>query len=179
MNVIETPRLVLRQLTPDDAAFILELLNDPTWLRFIGDRGVRTLDEARNYILNGPVASYEKHGFGLWLTLRKADGAPVGICGLLKRDSLEDVDVGFAFLQRFHAQGYASECAAATLEYGRGILGLKRIVAVTSPDNTGSIRVLEKLGLRYEKTVQLSPTALAIKLFAINFRPGDAELVRS
>jgi RimJ/RimL family protein N-acetyltransferase len=168
MDIVETPRLTLRQLHGGDAAFILELLNDPTWLRFIGDRDIRNLDDAHAYIQNGPAASYAKHGFGLWLVQRKADDVPVGICGLLKRDTLEDVDVGFAFLQRFQGQGYGFESAAATLEYGRDHLGLKRIVAVTQPANDGSIRVLEKLGLRYEKMVQLSPTAPAIKLFAIN-----------
>ena len=169
MNVLETPRLVLRQLAAGDATFILELLNDPTWLRFIGDRGVKTLDEARAYIQNGPVASYAKHGFGLWLVARQADQVSVGICGLIQRDTLEDVDVGFAFLQRFQGQGYGVESAAATLAHGRDRLGLKRIVAVTQPDNAGSIRVLEKLGLCYEKMVQLSPTAPTIKLFGINF----------
>lgn len=166
---METPRLVLRQLCADDAAFILELLNDPTWLRFIGDRGVKTLDAARAYIQNGPVASYGKHGFGLWLVQAKADGVPVGICGLIKRETFDDVDVGFAFLQRFQGLGFGGESATATLVHGRDRLGLKRIVAVTQSDNTGSIRVLEKLGLRYEKMVQLSPTAPAIQLFAVNF----------
>ena len=169
MNVVETPRLVLRQLDAGDAPFILELLNDPTWLQFIGDRGVKTLEDARTYIQNGPVASYAKHGFGLWLVARKADDTPIGICGLLKRDTLEDADVGFAFLQRYQGQGFASESAAATLAHGRDRLGLKRILAVTQPGNAGSVRVLEKLGLRYEKMVQLSPTAPPIKLFAINF----------
>ena len=170
MNVIETARLVLRQLAAGDAAFILELLNDPTWLRFIGDRGVRNLEDARAYIRNGPVASYATHGFGLWLVQGKTDGVPVGICGLLKRDMLDDVDVGFAFLQQFQGQGFGLESARATLLYGRSILGLKRIVAVTQPENVGSIRLLEKLGLRYEKMVQLSPLVPAIKLFAIDFR---------
>lgn len=169
MTVIETTRLVLRQLRADDAAFILELLNEPAWLRFIGDRGVKTLEDARAYIQNGPAASYQKHGFGLWLVAQKPDETPVGICGLLKREMLEDVDVGFALLERFHGQGLAAESAAAALAHGRDRLGLKRLVAVVQPDNAGSIRVLEKLGLHYEKMVLLSPTAPAIKLFAINF----------
>ncbi len=169
MNVLETPRLILRQLDAGDAAFILELLNDPTWLQFIGDRGVRNLDDARAYIQNGPAASYAKHGFGLWLVQPKAEEEPVGICGLLKRETLEDVDLGFAFLQRFQGKGYGVESATATLEYGRDRLGLKRIVAVTQSGNAGSIRVLEKLGLRFEKMVQLSPSAPPIRLLATNF----------
>lgn len=169
MNVVETPRLALRPLTVENDAFIHELVNDPDWLRYIGDRGVRTVADARAYILKGPVASYAQHGFGLWLTMRKSDSVPLGICGLLKRDNLEDVDVGFAFLPEFRAQGYAFESAAASLAYGRSVLGLKRIVAVTSPDNAGSIRMLEKLGLRYEKMVRMTPDAAEIKLFAVNF----------
>ena len=127
MNVLETPRLALRRLTVEDAAFIYDLVNDPAWLRFIGDRNVRTMADAAAYILKGPVASYAQHGFGLWLTLRKADGVPIGICGLIKRDNMEDVDVGFAFLPEFRAQGYAFESAAASVAYGRDVLKLKRI----------------------------------------------------
>jgi len=169
MTVFETSRLALSRLTPDDAAFILELVNDPAWLRFIGDRGVRTLDDARGYILKGPVASYEKHGFGLFLVKRKEDGAPIGMCGLLKRETLPDVDVGFAFLPQFTRQGYGYEAASASITYGRRVLGLKRIVAVCSPDNTASISLLEKLGLKYEKPVRLTPEADEISLYGVEF----------
>jgi len=166
VSVVATDRLVLRRLSTDDAEFILELLNEPSFLRFIGDKGVRTLDDAREYILRGPVDSYERNGFGLYLTVLKEGGVPIGICGLLKRESLEDVDVGFAFLPRFWSRGYAFESASAVMAYGRSALGLKRIVAVTNPDNDGSIRVLEKLGLRFEKMVRLSEDGPEIKLFA-------------
>ena len=166
MSVVATDRLVLRRLSTDDAEFILELLNEPSFLRFIGDKGVRTLDDAREYILRGPVDSYERNGFGLYLTVLKEGGVPIGICGLLKRESLEDVDVGFAFLPRFWSRGFAFESASAVMAYGRSALGLKRIVAVTDPDNDGSIRVLEKLGLRFEKMVRLSEDGPEIKLFA-------------
>lgn len=165
VSVFETNRLTLLQLTPDDATFILELVNDPAWLRFIGDRGVRTLEDARAYILKGPVASYERHGFGLYLVKRKEDGALIGICGLLKRDTLPDVDVGFAFLPQFTRQGYGFEAAAATLTYGHRVLGLQRIVAVTSPDNVASIRLLERLGFRFEKMIRLSADAPEISLY--------------
>lgn len=151
MTVLETERLSLRHLTDADAAFILELVNDPDWLRFIGDRGVRSLDDARAYILNGPVASYARHGFGLYLVELGDGGAPVGMCGLLKRDWLDDVDVGFAFLPRFRGMGLAHEAARATLEYGRVALGLPRVAAIVSPENAGSIRLLEKLGMRFER----------------------------
>ncbi len=155
MKILDTKRLVLRRLTPEDAPFILELLNDPLFLRFVGDKGIRTVDGARDYITNGPVASYAQHGFGLFHVALKHDGTPIGMCGLLKREVLEDVDVGFAYLPQFSGHGYATEAARATIEYGRTVLGLKRIVAITAPDNAGSQNVLRKIGLRHEKTIKL------------------------
>jgi RimJ/RimL family protein N-acetyltransferase len=154
MNVLETDRLILRWISPDDAPFILELLNDPDWIRFIGDRGVRTVEAAREYIEKGPAVSYARNGFGLWLTQLRESGVPIGICGLIKRDTLEDVDVGFAFLPAFRGQGYALEAATATMSYGRGALGLARIVAITDPENQTSIRLLEKLSLRFERMIR-------------------------
>jgi RimJ/RimL family protein N-acetyltransferase len=130
-------------------------LNEPGFLRHIGDKGVRTLSDARAYIAKGPLESYERRGFGLYLTLIPANGDPVGICGLLKRDTLPDVDLGFAFLSRYWAKGYATESAGAVLAHGRGALGLRRIVAITAPDNHGSIAVLEKIGLQFERMVSV------------------------
>jgi RimJ/RimL family protein N-acetyltransferase len=166
MNVLETDRLILRRLSIEDAAFILKLVNEPSWLRFIGDRGVRTLEDARNYILKGPVEMYDRVGFGLYLTELKGSGVPIGMCGLIKRDTLKDVDIGFAFLPSFWGQGYAYEAAAAVMAYGRTALGLKRIVAITDPDNHSSIKLLERLGLKFEQMIQLSGDSLALKLFA-------------
>ncbi|HWS52810.1 MAG TPA: GNAT family N-acetyltransferase [Pyrinomonadaceae bacterium] len=166
MKVLETERLILRRMTGEDAGFILGLLNEPSWLRFIGDRGVRTIEGARDYIARGPAASYERHGFGLYLTELKESGVPAGICGLIKRETLEDVDLGFAFVPKFWGQGLARESAAAVLEYARGPLGLKRVAAVTAVDNHASIRLLEKLGFRFERMVRLSEGDEEIKLFA-------------
>ncbi len=166
MTILETERLRLRRLSLDDAAFILELLNEPSFLHFVGDKGVRTLDDARDYILTGPMASYERHGFGLYLVERKEKGIPMGICGLLKRDALDDVDVGFAFCPAFWLQGYAFESASAVIAYGRRALGLNRIVAVTQSDNVGSIKTLEKIGLTFEKMISLSEDGPEIQLFA-------------
>jgi [ribosomal protein S5]-alanine N-acetyltransferase len=168
MPVLDTPRLILRELTPADAPFILELVNEPGWLRHIGDRGVRTLADAEAYIVKGPQVSYAKHGFGLWLVERKADGAALGICGLLQRDTLPDPDIGFAFLARHHSQGYAHESAAATLAHARDQLGFRRVLAITSPGNEASIRLVEKLGLRFEGMQQVTPPA-EVKVFAIDF----------
>jgi RimJ/RimL family protein N-acetyltransferase len=166
LKVLETDRLILRRLSVADAAFILDLVNDPDWLRFIGDKGVRTLDDARNYIQNGPLDMYDRHGFGLWCVELKSDGSPIGICGLIKRETLEDVDVGFAFLPAFRGCGYATESAAAAIAHGRDKFGLKRIVAITSPDNDRSARVLEKAGLRFEKTLRPSEESADVCLFA-------------
>jgi RimJ/RimL family protein N-acetyltransferase len=168
LKVFETERLILRWLSIDDAEFMLELLNDPGWLRFIGDRGVRTLEGAREYILNGPVEMYDRLGFGLYLTELKEGGVPVGICGLIKRDSLKDVDIGFAFLPAFRTKGYAYEAARATMVYGKDVLGLNRIVAITSKDNDASVRLLEKLGFQFEQMVRLSNDE-EVKLFATDF----------
>jgi RimJ/RimL family protein N-acetyltransferase len=155
MNVLETKRLILRHLEADDAEFILELLNEPGFLQNIGDRGVRNTEDARRYIAEGPAASYERNGFGLYCVALKDSGIPIGMCGLIQRDGLDDVDIGYSFLERFWLKGYAYESASAVMDYGRNVLGIKRIVAITAPDNPGSIRVLEKLGLRYEKMVTL------------------------
>jgi RimJ/RimL family protein N-acetyltransferase len=164
MNVIQTERLVLRQLELHDAEFILELLNEPSFLRFIGDKGVRNLDDAREYILQGPRDSYGRRGFGLYATCL-LDGTPVGICGLVKRDALEDVDVGFAFLSRYFLQGFAVESASAVLAHARRVLGLQRIIAITSPENVASIAVLERIGLKFERMIRLQEDSPELKLF--------------
>ena len=164
VNVLSTERLILRRLKTEDAEFIFGLLNDPDFLRFIGDKGVRSLDDARGYILSGPVASYAQHGFGLWLAELKGSNTPVGICGLLKREVLDDVDIGFAFLPPYRSSGYAFESASAVVEYARRTLGLRRIVAIVDPDNTGSLRVLEKIGMTFDRMIRLSDDSAPIRL---------------
>ncbi len=166
MKVLETSRLRLRKLSAGDAGFMLELLNDPGWIRFIGDRGVRTLDAARTYIASGPVAMYARHGFGLYLTELKEGSVPLGICGLIKRDGLDDVDIGFAFLPAFRGRGYALEAAEGTIEYGMKTIGLRRLVAITTPDNDASIKLLRKLGMHPEGKVRLPGDADELCLFA-------------
>jgi RimJ/RimL family protein N-acetyltransferase len=165
MAILETERLLLRQLTTDDAQFIFELLNDPSFIRNIGDRHIRTLDDACSYIVNGPVKSYEKNGFGLYLIVLKETNESIGICGLIRREGLEDVDIGYALLPTFWAKGYAVEAARATKAYAKDEIGLKRIVAIVDPANEGSIRVLEKIGLCYEKMIRLSADDIELKLF--------------
>jgi ribosomal-protein-alanine N-acetyltransferase len=165
MPAIETERLSLRPLTTDDAAFMLALLNEPSFIRNIGDRGVRTEAEARAYLVDGAIASYAKHGYGLYLVELRSTGEPIGICGLVKRDYLEHPDVGFAFLPGFWQKGYACESAAAVKAHALGVLGVPRLLAITSPDNAGSIRVLQKIGLRFERMITPPGQDEEIRLF--------------
>jgi RimJ/RimL family protein N-acetyltransferase len=164
MPILHTQRLELRELVLEDDEFILRLLNEDGFLRFIGDKGVRTLADAREYLSKGPIDSYRRYGFGLYLTSLRG-GGPIGMCGLVKRDSLPDVDVGFAFLERYWSNGYAAESAAAVLAWGAEHLRLPRIIAITAPDNAGSIAVLQKIGLRFERMVKLSSDLQELKLF--------------
>ncbi|MEP6997981.1 MAG: GNAT family N-acetyltransferase [Betaproteobacteria bacterium] len=166
MKVLETDRLRLRWLSLNDAEFILELLNDRSWLQFIGDKGVRSAQDAQSYLLKGPIAMYARVGFGLYLTELKEGCVPIGVCGLIKRDSLEDVDIGFAYLPRYWSKGYAYESASAMMAYARNVLGLRRIVAITSPENAASTKLLGKLGLRFEKMVKLPHEPAEICLYA-------------
>jgi len=170
---IETERLLIRRFNPDDAAFILELLNEPGWLRFIGDKGILTVEEARRYIERGPMASYEAHGFGLSLVALKESGVAAGMAGLIRREGLEDVDVGFAFLERHMGQGYAHEAAEAVVAQGWDRFGLARIVAITTPDNERSIRLLEALGFRFERVFRMPGGDEDLNLYAKE-RPSAA-----
>jgi len=144
---------------------MLGLLNEPSFLANIGDRGVRTLEQARHYVLNRAVASYERHGHGLYLVELRAESTPIGLCGLVKREYLADPDIGFAFLPRYWSQGYALEAAAAVMDYARGVLALSRIVAIVSPDNEASIRVLRKIGLEFHRMIDAPDPAHRCALF--------------
>ena len=168
MKLLETDRLLLRRLVQDDAPFILRLLNEPSWLEFIGDKGVRTLDEARGYLARGPIDMYERLGFGLYLTELRDGATPLGICGLIKRESLPDVDIGFAFLPEHWGKGYGYESAAAVLTHAKNDFLLERIVAIVSPDNRKSIRVLERLGMVLENSLDLQDGHGKTLLFSRN-----------
>lgn len=164
--ILTTERLELRCFTLADDAFILELLTEPGWLRYIGDKGVRTLEDARNYLAGGILAHYARHGFGLWRVALRAGDVPIGMCGLIRRATLPDVDIGFALLARYSGQGYALEAARATLAHARELLGIPRVIAITAPDNLRSGRLLEKLGLECAGLVELEGDARESKLFA-------------
>ncbi|HVF21429.1 MAG TPA: GNAT family N-acetyltransferase [Pyrinomonadaceae bacterium] len=163
MTLLETERLILRELTLDDAPFILTLLNDPSFLRYINDKNVRNLEDARQYMLNGPMASYARNGFGLYLVELKDTAVPIGLCGLLKREELPDPDIGFAFLPDYWGKGFALESAIAVMNDARERLGRKRVLAIVMPDNYASIKLLEKLGMRFERDKD------DVKVFAIDY----------
>jgi RimJ/RimL family protein N-acetyltransferase len=165
--VLTTARLTLRRLTHDDAPFLVTLLNDPDFIRYIADRQVRTVADACRYLDAGPGAMYERYGFGLWLVVLTASGESIGICGLLKREVLDDVDLGFAFLPAFRSQGCALEAARGSLDYARDVLGLSRVVAVAQPDNERSHRLLAKLGFVREGVTRLAADGPELALFVV------------
>jgi RimJ/RimL family protein N-acetyltransferase len=166
MRQIETERLILRPFEPErDAAFILEVLNEPTFIANVADRGVRTLAQAAAYIREKFLPGYERYGIGYCVVELKATGVPVGTCGLLKRETLEDFDIGYSTLERFSGNGYAFEAASALMQYGRTELGLKRIIGLTSSTNATSAHLLEKLGLRFQRTVRVPGFETESRLF--------------
>jgi len=169
---LETARLRLRSFTTDDAPFVFRVMNSPGWLRFIGDRGIRTIDDAKRYLEEGPITSYARNGFGLLHVSRREDDAPVGMCGLLRRDWLPDVEIGFAFLPEFCGIGYATEAVAATLLDAERSLGLRRVTAIVQPDNAASLRVLAKAGFAFERVVTAPNDTAELHLLAKNLGSG-------
>lgn len=174
--VLETARMRLRELHEGDAAFMLALLNSPPFLRWIGDRGVRTEAEARRYLLDGPVASYREHGYGMWLAERRSDGVALGLSGLVRRPALPDPDIGFAFLPAYMGDGYGSESAQAVLAHARDVLQLPRLLAIVVPDNLPSVRLLQRLGLAHAGETRLSDDAETLALYAVDLAAQRGEL---
>jgi RimJ/RimL family protein N-acetyltransferase len=163
--ILETERLILRKFTLDDATFVIELLNTPTWLQYIGDRGVYTIEDAENYLLNGSLKSYQENGFGFYVVIEKDSGSSIGMCGLIKRDTLDDIDIGFAFLPNLLSKGYGFEAASATLKYAHETLKIQRIIAIVNPDNHRSIGLIKKIGLKFEKMILFPPKNEELMLF--------------
>lgn len=166
MKVIETERLILREFNANDYDFIYRLLNTPGWLQFIGSRGITGHKEAKMYLSELVLTGYIKNGFGFYMMVRKQDGAELGMCGLIKREDLEDVDIGFAILPDFEMQGYTTEAAIATMNYAENELRLPKVAAITTKDNTACINILKKLDMRFEKFVKLSNDPEELMLFA-------------
>ncbi len=167
MLILETERLILRKFTLADAPFILELVNTPTWLQFIGDKGVRNLQDAQNYLKNGSLKSYQENDFGFYLVCEKSTQKPIGMCGFIKRQELEDVDLGFAFLPDYIGKGFGYEIAQATIEYGKDVLKLRRIIAVVDQRNIPSNALLQKLGFVFEKTIPFGEKKDLLNLYGI------------
>lgn len=175
-HILETERLRVRELNNEDSPFILELLNTPGWLRFIGDRNVRTIEHALSYLENGPFKSYRENGFGLYMVETKQGKTPAGICGILKRDTLDHPDIGFAFLPQHSGFGYAKEVAKATLNYAGEVLSIPRLLAITKPDNRRSIGLLESIGFSFVETLQLKNETDHLLLYRIDFDQNGADL---
>ena len=165
MQVLETDRLLLRHFSTSDVEFVIRLLNEPSFIEHIGDKGVRTVEEANEYLLEGPLNSYERFGYGLNLVELKETGARIGMCGLVRRDSLDNADIGYAFLEQHWGNGYAMESVEAVLTHARETLGLGRIVAIVTPGNSSSINLLEKVGLTFERNIRLSDDDVELKFF--------------
>ena len=168
MRVIaETERLILRELAVEDAAFMVRLMNDEAWLKYIGDRDVRTVDQAEEDLRQGAIDMYARRGHGMWKVELKGSGTPIGICGLIKRDTLADIDLGFAFLPEFRGSGFALEASEACMRHARDHLDIGRVVAIVSPANLRSIALLEKLGFQLETAFPISAdNAVEKHLFA-------------
>lgn len=166
MKILETERLILREIEESDDAFMLDLLNQPSFIKYIGDRNVRTLEEARDFIESRYRQSYRDNGFGLYAVEVKDTNTAIGMCGFVRRDSLPDADIGFAFLPQFERQGYALESARAVMEYGREELGLTRVLAITTQDNESSGRLLEKLGFKFDRLITQPNDTEELKLFS-------------
>ena len=172
-TILETERLLSRQFTIEDTKFIIRLLNTPGWLQFIGDRNVRTEEEAKNYLLNAPIKSFKENGFGLGMVFLKSSGEPIGMCGLIKREALQGVDIGFAFLPEYSGMGYAQEIALATLLYAKEKLNLPVVLAIVMPQNTRSIHLLKKIGLQFQKMIRLAKDGEELMLFSSNRNVGE------
>jgi RimJ/RimL family protein N-acetyltransferase len=168
VKILETERTILREINAADAGFILDLLNQPSFIKYIGDRGVRTTEQSREFIESRFIESYKKFGYGLWAVELKDNHAPIGICGFVRRDSLPDADIGFAFLPQFERKGYAFETVAASMNYGRDVLHLKRVLAITSLDNESSIKLLGKINFKFDGLIKLAPETEELKLFSFD-----------
>jgi RimJ/RimL family protein N-acetyltransferase len=179
VHILATARLNLRTAGPDDAAFYLALVNDPDFIEHIGDRGIRDLEAARQALLDGPIAMQQERGHSLYVVELKEGGAAIGMCGLIKRDSLDGVDIGYAFLRDYRGRGYAHEAGAAVLAHAPS-LGLRRVLAITSPDNIASNCLLRKMGMRFERFMHLVPDDAGTNLYSIEIGPDstDANLSR-
>lgn len=171
--ILETDRLLIRQPTIEDAAFLLRLVNEPSWLQYIGDRNVHSLEDAEKYLLNGSIKSYETNGFGFGIVIEKETGTSIGMCGFVKRDFLDHVDIGFAFYPEYTRQGYAFESAKACMQHASEFLDIKKLLAICTQDNTSSIKLLEKLGFAVDRTIEVEGAELFLFSHLLSDNPSD------
>ena len=167
MQFLETERLILRPFNLKDIEFIVELLNTESWIKYIGDRNVKTKEQAKLYLENGPLKSYKENGFGLYLVEQKSNHQSIGMCGLIKRGYLNQADLGFAFLDQFTGQGYAFESSIKILELAKETLHMSRILAITIPDNLSSIKLLEKIGFKFQNEILQAESNEVLSLYEI------------
>jgi len=165
--LMETDRLRLRAVTIDDAELMLAVWNDPAFIHNVTDRGIRTLDQAREAIESGAQKLFDDYGYGPYCMSLKSDGSMIGICGLFRRENLDDPDIGFAVLPAYCGRGYAGEAAEAVVAYARNDLGLGVLTAIVSPTNVSSIGLIEKLGLKFERMVTMPGEDEAICLYSM------------
>ena len=164
--IAETERLIIKKFTTNDASFFKDLVNMPHWLKYIGDRNIKTITDAETYIKNTHLKSYKSVGFGFYKLILKETNIPIGSCGLVKRDELEDVDIGFAFLEEYEKQGFGFEASKAVIKLAKNEFGIEKLLAITVPYNIGSIKLIEKLGFKYEKRVKPFEDDEELLLFA-------------
>lgn len=165
--MLTTQRLLIRQLNLDDAKFIIELVNQKSWLQFIGDKKIYTLADAEKYLINGPISMYKNHGFGLYAVENINDQTTIGICGIIKRETLPNADLGYAFLDQFTGNGYAYEACKTILDYAKHELNLNTILAITMPENIRSIHLLNKLNFKFKEEIQPSDNSTKLNLMIL------------
>lgn len=170
--VLETDRLILNYFSLDDAHIILELLEEPSFKEFIGDKGVRTIDDARDYLQKGPLESYARHGYGAYLTVEKKDNLSVGMCGLFKRDHMQYPDLGFAFFARACGKGYALESAQAVIQHSRQTLYLPILSAAADPANVKSVALIDKLGFQYQHSFRETDGETDLNYYEMSLQDG-------
>tara|TARA_R110002072_G_scaffold261258_1_gene419918 strand:+ start:73529 stop:74029 length:501 start_codon:yes stop_codon:yes gene_type:complete len=164
--IIETERLILREMTLDDAAFLYKLMNSENWLKYIGDRGINSVEAARAYMLKSYLGSYQMNGFGAYMMVRKTDGELIGNCGLYKREKLKHPDIGFAMLPEFYKMGYGYEAAMGVLKYAKENLNIDTVLAITDKENRSSIGLLNKIGLNQKDVIKLDKAGPDLLLFS-------------
>jgi len=167
-TILETDRLIIREFNFEDSDFVIRLVNSPGWLAFIGDRNIKNTEQANQYMISGPMASYKKQGYGFYVVVLKNTQKPIGICGLIKRNTLPETDLGFAFLPEFNGQGYAYESASSIVDYAKNQLKLKNLLAIVMPENASSIKLLEKLGMQFDKMIEFGDKKELLMLYNIN-----------